>query len=172
MKCVGANNPPCAKCIKAGRICQPQLPAHNPYQYSQPQPQPHSHSPRHISSRLSSNSAYELERPITGHGMVDTIPRPTIQTLQNQQLCSIFAQRRGSHAGLPSIFSTPPVDVLNNSSPQTSAPTLPSETPKKRKRSGVTSEGLEPPSPNIRLSEEQIVLPLQDIRDMIIMQVD
>jgi hypothetical protein len=36
----------------------------------------------------------------------------------------------------------------------------------------VTSEGLELPLPNIRLSEEQIALPWQDIRDMIIMQVD
>ncbi|KFY80001.1 hypothetical protein V499_01081 [Pseudogymnoascus sp. VKM F-103] len=94
--------------------------------------------------------------------MVDTIPRPTTQTLQNQLPHSLFAQRRGSHAGLPSIFSTPPVDVLNNSSPQTSAPTLPTETPKKRKRSEVTSEGLELPLPNIRLSEEQIALPFRE----------
>lgn len=107
MRCIGAANPPCVRCIKRNRECVVQLP---------------NRQQRHLSS--SQSNASTLSSPLVEHTLspsvshASTSPAVRIQAArQLQEPCPGLAteQRNPSldKTSLPSIFSSSPITIAS-----------------------------------------------------------
>jgi hypothetical protein len=125
MKCIGSNNPPCARCAKAGRECIVERPART----------------NHVSGTSSPNSHVRVNGPSSqlriSRGNEQVGPR------HNHNLSPISSNIATKELALPSIYSTPPYSTVFNQSdgsPNHDAEDLGSHRSWKRRRIGVTGQ--------------------------------
>jgi|SRR6187402_701192 len=180
MKCEGAADPPCIRCRKAGRECLPQISRQRTaLEFQSNGGSPSLFGPRQLSS------AYPTPLILNGHSKTSTasdpprngyvrssLPPPTTNFRFLPDPRSTVNARVSSNdfiSGLPSIYSTSPVDAIIEPGVSTATPrALDSVYSKKRKRNAVTTPSDETLTPaNSYRNDETISLTRKDMRDMV-----
>lgn len=178
MKCEGAENPPCKRCEKVGRECLPQG--------ARAKDSDNLHGSPHR-SKDSSLASRHPERPRkTNASLARNHTQPTVlpsahtpastTTLSLQKASTPYTNPPvsrlrmnpsdlDSRSELPSIYSTPPVETVNESTPYPPSPSMAVSVPRKRKRH-ATVVGSDIMSPGSFCTGE-ILIPKDDIKEMI-----
>lgn len=114
MRCIGAANPPCARCLKSNRECMVQLP---------------NRQQRHLPP--SSSNAPTSPNPLVEHtpspGVSHDSASPAVRTgaasqLQEPSLGLASEQRNLYQTSLPSIFSLSPITIASAMSCESNSP--------------------------------------------------
>ena len=106
MKCIGSDDPPCARCLKAGRECIVQRPARPQHSANQ------TPGTSTIRSQVLTNTSPISGTPVIHSFQTRNTGGPTAPGPVNG--FSPINSNSGSQAALPSIFTTPPYSTVFN----------------------------------------------------------
>jgi hypothetical protein len=127
MRCIGAANPPCVRCIKSNRDCVVRLPNRQRVQNhlsSRSRPKrPVHHGP--LPSTLSASPSVEVEpRPSPAVFLsADMISHNSSQCLGSRQRQALGQQNPElDQTTVPSIYSSPPITIAASNTPETDCP--------------------------------------------------
>lgn len=169
MKCEGAENPPCKRCLKVGRECVSQnsrlrasleLQDFTPRDESRlPPSHLHPHPDMPSNSIISINSLKDVQTVMgSPHNPRPRLPQPFISDYGS-------SSRSQTAPELPSIYATPPVDTLSE---EHRYHNLPQSTPVTRKRKRHTEnvsirDTMSPAS----FSQREIIITKEEMKEMI-----
>lgn len=123
MRCIGAANPPCARCVKSNRECIVRLPNRHHHRLS---PRHGSKSPADRPRHPSPNLLLEPRpSPTANHSPASTVVASNIsdraqETLHNPE--SDLQSPPLDQATLPSIFSSPPITIATTTAAESDYP--------------------------------------------------
>ncbi len=179
MKCEGAESPPCKRCEKVGRECLPQVTRLKGAPVVQSSPHRDNsvlvtgHPDKPSNSVVSISPAYLHEtgsvQGTSASARSANLPRPAdIPSRSLVDRFRISQAEKNNHSELPSIYSTSPVDAVNESTPYSTSPNTVGSVPnRKRKRyttATISSDaGLSPATS----CNGEILLAKDDIKEMI-----